>query len=671
MASLSPIALRTGGPSFLPFSTVLKAGPVSLLLEQGEIRRIRMGGAELLRRIYLAVRGPDWRTIPPALKDLVVDSRPDSFRVSYALVHKQDDFDFTWKVEVEGDPDGTVRFLASGRAGSGFSTNRVGMCVLHPLRECAGRPVRLKGPDGSLREGRFPETIRPDEPFTEFTEFSHQLEDGTWVDLAYRGEVFEMEDQRNWTDGSFKTYCPPQNRPKPRRVEAGWETVQGITLRIPSPAAPASARSRGAESAPDSGPGPGPEEVAVLALGTRAEGALPALGLGLASHGRSLSAKDVERLRALKPAHLRADFRLGDPGLEEQVARASAEAAALGVPLEAAVVVAEDVEGSLAAFADAWSRSGGEVIRWLVFHRKSDSTPAAVFEAAHRRLRGLRPGAAFHLGSKNDFVLLNRGRPDLSAEPAASAGLVYAMCPQVHAFDNRNLVESLEGQEWTLESARALWPDRPLAISTLSIKRTPFAASLKLGGPPPADAWLKQADPRQLSLFGAGWTAASLKRLAGHGVGSATCFETTGPLGVLAGESLAPEERNFPGMDFRLEPGWAYPVYHVLADLAEFTGGRSLELNSSQPLRLDGFAFAEGSRKRILAVNLEEKPVKARIDGLPGSVQVKRLDDRTAMAAVSDAEAYRGQAGTPGATQAGSLELVFAPFELVRIDFAG
>ncbi|HLP41387.1 MAG TPA: hypothetical protein VK465_07765, partial [Fibrobacteria bacterium] len=64
-SSLSPILIRAGGPSFLPHSTALRAGPLDLLLEQGEIRRVRLGGTEILRRIYLAVRGSDWRTIPP------------------------------------------------------------------------------------------------------------------------------------------------------------------------------------------------------------------------------------------------------------------------------------------------------------------------------------------------------------------------------------------------------------------------------------------------------------------------------------------------------------------------------------------------------------------------------------------------------------------------------
>ena len=45
-----------------------------------------------------------------------------------------------------------------------------------------------------------------------------------------------------------------------------------------------------------------------------------------------------------------------------------------------------------------------------------------------------------------------------------------------------------------------------------------------------------------MSLFGAGWTAGSLKYLAEGGAHSLTYYETTGPDGrVLAGEQAAPE----------------------------------------------------------------------------------------------------------------------------------
>jgi len=141
MASLSIPALRTGGPSHMPYSQVLRAGPLSLLLEQGELRRIRMGDREVLRRIYLTVRGPDWSTIPGMVAGQSLEARPDSFDLSYSVRHKQGDFDFAWTVTVKGTPDGILSFQARGLAGSAFASNRVGICVLHPLRECAGRPA--------------------------------------------------------------------------------------------------------------------------------------------------------------------------------------------------------------------------------------------------------------------------------------------------------------------------------------------------------------------------------------------------------------------------------------------------------------------------------------------------------------------------------------------------
>ena len=36
-----------------------------------------------------------------------------------------------------------------------------------------------------------------------------------WRHSLDTGDVFEMEDQRNWTDASFKTYCTPLRQPFP------------------------------------------------------------------------------------------------------------------------------------------------------------------------------------------------------------------------------------------------------------------------------------------------------------------------------------------------------------------------------------------------------------------------------------------------------------------------
>ena len=49
--------------------------------------------------------------------------------------------------------------------------------------------------------------------------------------VVFTGDVFEMEDQRNWTDASFKTYGTPLWLPFPVLVEAGHEVHQTVVIR--------------------------------------------------------------------------------------------------------------------------------------------------------------------------------------------------------------------------------------------------------------------------------------------------------------------------------------------------------------------------------------------------------------------------------------------------------
>ena len=46
------------------------------------------------------------------------------------------------------------------------------------------------------------------------------------------GATFEMEDQRQWLDASFKTYCNRLSDPHPYLVSAGQTVEQSIDFRI-------------------------------------------------------------------------------------------------------------------------------------------------------------------------------------------------------------------------------------------------------------------------------------------------------------------------------------------------------------------------------------------------------------------------------------------------------
>src|SRR5438128_1130651 len=139
MSLLPTRVLYYGKDEPLPVRRALRAGPLSLLYEEGDLRYIRLGDREVLRRVYVAVRDRNWGTVPARLSNVRIESDGDSFRVSYDVANRQGEIDFAWQGTITGDARGTITFTMEGEARSTFSRNRIGFCVLHPIRECAGQ----------------------------------------------------------------------------------------------------------------------------------------------------------------------------------------------------------------------------------------------------------------------------------------------------------------------------------------------------------------------------------------------------------------------------------------------------------------------------------------------------------------------------------------------------
>ena len=125
-----------------------------------------------------------------------------------------------------------VAFKAIGRSVTGFLTNRTGFVVLHPVVGVASRPVTIEHVDGSIENSRFPEIINPLQPMMDLRALTHEPVAGLRVSCRMEGDTFEMEDQRNWTDASYKTYVRPLALPWPYELPAGEEFGQSVTLRF-------------------------------------------------------------------------------------------------------------------------------------------------------------------------------------------------------------------------------------------------------------------------------------------------------------------------------------------------------------------------------------------------------------------------------------------------------
>ena len=144
----------------LPEQTPLRAGPLSLLYENGDLRYIKLGDTEILRRVYVAVRDHNWGTVIPTLSNIEIDINEDAFAITYDVEHKQADVDFIWQGTITGDAQGMITFRMAGTARSTFQRNRIGFCVLHPMA-CAGVPARIEHVDGAVEEVSFPQAIAP------------------------------------------------------------------------------------------------------------------------------------------------------------------------------------------------------------------------------------------------------------------------------------------------------------------------------------------------------------------------------------------------------------------------------------------------------------------------------------------------------------------------------
>jgi D-apionolactonase len=208
---------------------LLRAGPLSVEFQNGQLRYVRAGGIEIMRAVAFLVRDESWGTFNTEISNLKVVEGKDKFRISYE--GRCADGAIVYLADIHGDPTG-LSFAARLSVRRDFRTNRTGFVILHPLKGCVGCPVEIEHVDGRMEQARFPNRISAYQPFFAIRALKHEFAPGAFVLVRLEGDTFEMEDQRNWSDASFKTYVRPIGLPWPYELAAGKELEQRVSLRI-------------------------------------------------------------------------------------------------------------------------------------------------------------------------------------------------------------------------------------------------------------------------------------------------------------------------------------------------------------------------------------------------------------------------------------------------------
>ena len=418
-------------------SISLHAGSLSLIYNNGSIRYIRLGPAEVIRQIYFAVRGSSWETVPAQIVSETVHNSERDFHIELVVRHASGDVDFEWRGAISGGPENVIRFSIEGSSRSDFYRNRIGLCVLHPIEECAGQPCRIEHAGGRIEESRFPTLVSPHQPFFDVHAMSHDPLPGATAEVRFSGEIFETEDQRNWSDASFKTYSTPLAVPYPVLLKAGDRVSQACTLVVHGTAPAVVSTARNFEE---------------ITINTNAPKPVGAIG-----------AKGTTNRQDRKLAHVRLDIDCAQPNAESQIT----DACAAGTPLELAVFT-DQPAADLPRLASEINRQRAKIARLLLFPRDGKLTQ----KEACRVARDLFDRVVVGGGSNTHFVEVNRNRDITESLDLVS----WAVNPRAHSVEDLTMIENLGGQEGAVHTVRNFGAGRPLCVSPVLVPDFPASA---------------------------------------------------------------------------------------------------------------------------------------------------------------------------------------------------
>ncbi len=606
----------------------LNAGPLTAWLDGIDLRYIRLGDREVVRQIYVAVRDVTWDSVPPTVSEVSINTGRSSFEVTFKADHLGAEVDFSWLGRITGETDGSVTYEMDGIANTNFTRNRIGICLLHPERECAGLRCTVEHVDGSVEQTRFPLEISPHQAFRDLRAITHRVTDRVSATVRLDGEVFETEDQRNWTDDSFKTYGTPMDLPRPVDVEVGTPTRQ--TARIELAQAPT--------GGPVTGVAPPTSPVRLFPMPGAKTTSAPSIGTG-APTAPGITALGDPSLRRLAPSHVRVDVFPAKPGWEADLVAAAALSQDISAGLELALYLSDDFEKDISAIGET---VGAVAVKSVTaFAAGAHETPDGYAVEVMPALRDAFEGVLCGLGSAADFCQLNRGRPSASG----SDFVTFSINPQVHAFDDSSIMDTPSAQGTTVRSAKSLYPQAAVHVGPISLLPR-FNANV-----PPSTMGFRPApsDPRQAGLFTAAWAAASYKYLAEAGATSLTYFEAMGPAGLKPSRGSG-----------------VYPAYHLMREVATLASNSITPMSSASPKTANAFRVTADDGVHTVAFSQTDDTTAVRVEGIGANITVRALGPDTVDAACADPERF-WRSGEPGIISDNALETELAPYSLLFI----
>ena len=613
---------------------VLKAGPLSAEFESGNLRYIKFHGIEMIRAISYIVRDKNWGTYNPKLSNLKIEERADAFRVSYDAETGDQTQIFRYSAVITGNAQGALRFEGTGTSVTDFLTNRTGFVVLHPIEGVAGAPAHVEHVDGRIVDTAFPALIDPVQPMMNLRAITHEFSKGISVRCLMEGDTFEMEDQRNWTDASYKTYVRPLALPWPYTIPKGETLVQSVSLSVSG-------------SMAQKQEGEGRSVIKIESAPTTAK--VPPLGAALDPDDLEAVHDNRAVLKTIGISHVICHYDPRRGHNRQSLARQVEEARALGHELWLEAVITK-VEGwqdevtALGADVDALGHPFAVVMLSPASDMKC-TLPGSVwppcppadelFDLARKTFGTVRLAG----GMFSYFTELNRKRPPVDRLDLVS----FTTSALVHAGDDRSVTESLEAMPHIARSVTAISKSCPWIVgpSAIGMRDNPYGAQVA-DNPHDFRQAMNRNDPRQRGLIAAAFDVGYFAHMAIGGAKAIALGGLAGPFGTVSSQTPWPQ----PFFD---QSHGLYPVYHVRRTLASLRGANLQSLKIARPRDVMGLSAKTANKYVTLLANLTGDKQSVSLFELKNA-QIALLDAEHFVAASLDHEFFEKTRSLSGAS---------------------
>ena len=275
-----------------------------------------------------------------------------------------------------------------------------------------------------LRYLKFPNLIDPDQPFLDITGMKW-INNGLTCILDFYGDVFETEDQRNWTDASFKTYCTPLEKPFPATLRKGEGVNQRIEFKLETVSEPQRDENKQIK----------------LILHREKISPVADIGIGRSTRNKPLTRNEINVLKTLTFNHYRVDLYLFRSDWKATAELAAKEASLLGYPLELALFFDDNATAQISDFTRWITKKDADIAVFGIYNKTQAAMPDQFNDSIALQLKKACPEAKISCGTNANFAQLNRTKP----HSVHNDFICYSVHPQEHASDNLTLTENLQG----------------------------------------------------------------------------------------------------------------------------------------------------------------------------------------------------------------------------------